>query len=291
MPSQYTISLFEFQLQKMEHIVTEPLSGGPLGRYVAIIDVIAGLQPPHTVQQIGMTSFGVTEISRALDLPKATASRHLHRLELAGLLERLPDRRYRLAARIYHWGRAAAPAADIRATVRPFMENLAERFGEPVSLFVLESDGAVCIDQVDGGHPIRLNAVVGRRLPLHTGSSPRLLLAFASLEQQDSVLAQAPYPALTPSTITDAARLRQALVDARHDGFVVSNGESNDGVVGIAVPIRDHSGQVRAALSIAGPGNRLEGANLSAILTRLTHEAGQISQALGCDAIANGVAT
>lgn len=262
----------------------QPDTGYALRRYVAILDLFAGLRPSAGGSDAGGNggrAYGVAEISRALGLAKGTISRYLHRLEQAGVLVRLPDRRYTLATRVYHWGQAAAPRADLRAQARPVMEALTARFGETVSLFVLEPDAAVCIDQVDGLHPVRLNAVVGRRLPLHTGASPRMLLAFAPREQQEAILAQGVYPPLTPATITDAATLRRALAETRRDGYVLNEGEANEGVIGIAVPVRDAAGAVRAALSIAGPDNRFRGERRAEMIAGLLTAADSISRSLG----------
>jgi len=252
-----------------------------LERYVAILDVLAGLRPDGQGVSDGRGAYGVADLSRALGLSKGTVSRYLQRLKEAGVLDRLADRRYALATRVYHWGQAAAPRADLRALARPVMEALAQRFGEPVSIFVLDADAAVCIDQVEGLHPVRLTAAVGRRLPLHTGSSPRLLLAFAPEAEREAFLARAPYPALTPDTITDGAVLRRAIAETQRAGYVVSEGESNEGVIGIAAPIRDGSGRVAAALSIAGPTNRLDGARRNEAVDGVRSAVDELSRSLG----------
>lgn len=202
-------------------------------------------------------------------------------MEEVGILTRLSDRRFALSTRVYHWGQAAAPNSDLRLVVNPVLRELVNRFGETASLFVLQSNAAVCIDQVDGVHPVRLNAAIGRQLPAHTGASPRLLLAFAPEEEQRVVLAQAPFAALTPHTIVDSDSLDQALAQAREDGYVVSLGESNEGVIGMAAPIRDAREQVIAALSIAGPMNRLEGEQLDEALAAVRRAAAQVSEKLG----------
>jgi IclR family KDG regulon transcriptional repressor len=260
-----------------------PASGANLERYVAILDVFAGLRSGVSSGNSihANKEFGVTDISAALRLSRGTVSRYLRRLEAAGVLIRLPDRRYALSPRVYHWGQAAKPGNDVQGEARPVMEELAERFGEPVSLFVLASDVAVCIDQVDGIHPVRLNAAVGRQLPLHTGASPRLLLAYAPAEFQEQILAREPFPQVTPATITSASDLRRALLSAREDGYVVSVGESNEGVVGIAAVVRDASGNAVAALSIAGLETRLAGSRRSDCLASVLDAAERISQALG----------
>ena len=261
----------------------DPPPGAHLERYAAILDVFAGLRGdlPASADEQGHVAYGVTDIANALGISRGTISRYLRRLEAADLLVRRPDRRYVLSTRVYHWGQAAKPGGNIQATAKPVMEELGERFGEPVSLFVLEDGVAVCIDQVDGIHPVRLNASVGRQLPLHTGASPRLLLAFASAALQEHVLASAPFPALTPATIQDAATLRRALEEARKQGIVVSVGESNEGVVGIAAPIRDARGEVIAALSVAGLETRLEGQTRLDCVDAVRSAAANISSAMG----------
>lgn len=252
-----------------------------LARYVAILDVFAGLSPNGAGSRPAHRGLGVTEVNTALGVSKGTISRYMRRLEGAGLLTRLPDRRYVLSSRIYHWGQAAAPGRDVRERARPALEALVDTFGEPASLFVLDNDAAMCIDQVEGRHPLRLNAAVGRRLPLHTGSSPRLLLAFAPDEYQRRVFAQAPYPVLAPRTITTAQDLARSLAEARRDGYVISDSESNVGVTGIAAIIRDAAGAGCAAISIAGPNERMTPERQAKVLTALQGAAADVSRALG----------
>jgi DNA-binding IclR family transcriptional regulator len=258
------------------------LTGGSLERLVAILDAFAGIGRTDA-RSSEATPIGVSELSRDLGLSKGTVSRYLRRLEEAGVLQRLPDRRYLLGSRVYAWGQAAAPGSDVRRWAHPVMEDLAQEFGETVSLFVLLAGHgeAVCIDQVDGLFPIRLSAAVGRHLPLHAGASPRLLLAFAPEADREAFLARGRYPALAPATITDAATLRRALQETRRIGHVESEGESDEGAVGIAAPIRDAAGNVRAAISVAGPATRIEGARREAIVAGVRTGAMAVSSALG----------
>jgi DNA-binding IclR family transcriptional regulator len=250
---------------------------GSLERIVAILDAFAAAHEAD-----GRTApLGVTDLSRSLGLPKGTISRYLHRLEDAGVLLRHADRRYVLSNRVYAWCQAATPGGDIRRWARPVMERLAADFGETVSLFIRDGIEAVCIDQVDGRFPIRLSAAVGRHLPLHVGASPRLLLAFAPTEQRESFLAQAPFPRLAPRTITTVETLRQAIAEAQKTGYVLSRDESDEGATGIAVPIRDASREVRAALSVAGPSSRFDRARRDAIVTAIREAARTASMALG----------
>ena len=253
---------------------------GSLERLVAILDAFAGVNR-RGAEHPAPAPLGVADLSRALGLSKGTVSRYLRRLEDAGVLQRLPDRRYVLGSRVHEWGQAAALGGDVRSWARPEMEALVARFGETVSLFVRDGDQAVCIDQVDGRFPIRLSAAVGRHLSLYAGGSPRLLLAFAADAEREAFLARAPFPALTPATMTDAPSLRRAAEQIRNDGYAFSRGEIDAGAVCVAAPIRDASGTVRASLSLAGPATRMEGDQEDTLIAALRAAASRVSYALG----------
>jgi DNA-binding IclR family transcriptional regulator len=256
------------------------VTGGSLERLVAILDVFAGVSGRDFAHS-APAALGVADLSRALGLSKGTVSRYLRRLEDAGVLQRLPDRRYVLGTRVHEWGQAAALGGDVRNWARPEMEALVARFGETVSLFVRDGNEAICIDQVDGRYPIRLSAAVGRHLSLHAGGSPRLLFAFASEAEREVFLARAPFPALTPATITDAAALRRAAERVREAGYAFSRGEIDIGAVCVAAPIRDASGAVRASLSLAGPATRLNGAQEELLVAAVRAAAYRVSYSLG----------
>lgn len=264
----------------------EPLAiTNNLERYIAILDIFAGLQGDIQLESgtshEGNLALGVADVSTELGISKGTVSRYLRRLESVEVLTRLPDKRYQLTSKVFFWGQAARPKSNIQTAARPVMTALAKKFGEPVSLFVLVDKKAVCIDQVDGSQPVRLNAQVGRQLPLNSGSSPRLLLAYASEELQAEVINDAPHPRITSQTLSTAIEIQAALEETRAKGYVVSVSESNDGVVGIAAPIRDENGQVIASLSVAGPETRINGEWRDQCIAGVRDATQRISRSLG----------
>ena len=128
---------------------------------------------------------------------------------------------WRLGARWGVLGRAAVEQGALEATAMPFLAALGKTCGENVYLRVrdgLESE-TIAIYQADPG--LRLYSEVGKRQPLHAGSS-RLLLAHAPEAVQTQVLAQR-LPRFTPATRTDAAwiaadlqRIRDPRLPADH---------------------------------------------------------------------------
>jgi len=121
---------------------------------------------------------GVTELGRRLGVHKATASRLAATLARRGLIERDPvSDRYRLGFGLIRLAGAAMAGLDLVSSARPVLEELAEQTRETVTLGVISGDDVVSIDQVTGTRSIVRVSWVGKRTPLHTTSSGKVLLA------------------------------------------------------------------------------------------------------------------
>jgi DNA-binding IclR family transcriptional regulator len=79
-----------------------------------------------------------------------------------------------------------------------------------------------------------------------------VLLAHAPREVQERVLA-GPLERFTPATVTDPARLRSMLAEVRRTGTAVLPGHLHPEAAGVAVPVRDRTDAVVAALSVIVP--------------------------------------
>ena len=154
---------------------------------------------------------------------------------------------WRLGARWGVLGRAAVEQGALAATAMPFLTALGKTSGENAYLRVrdgLESE-TIAIFQTDPG--LRVYSEVGKRQPLHAGSS-RLLLAHAPEAVQTQVLAQR-LPRFTPATRTDSAWIAADLQRIRTRGYLLTTDEVIAGAATVAAPVRDASGQVVAVLS------------------------------------------
>ncbi len=186
---------------------------------------------------------------------------------------------WRLGARWGVLGRAAAQQGALAATAMPFLTELGKATGENVYLRIrdgMESE-TVAIYHTDPS--LRLYSEVGKRGPLHAGSS-RLLLAHAPEAVQTQVLAQR-LPRFTPATRTDAAWIAADLQRIRARGYLVTSDEVVAGAVGIAAPVRDASGQIVATLFVSGPSMRMRPPRPRALVPVVSDVAARLSQALG----------
>jgi DNA-binding IclR family transcriptional regulator len=161
----------------------------------------------------------------------------------------------------------------------PFLAALGKTSGENVYLRIrdgLESE-TIAIYQTDPG--LRVYSEVGKRQPLHAGSS-RLLLAHAPEAVQTQVLAQR-LPRFTPATRTDSAWIAADLQRIRSRGYLLTTDEVVAGAATVAAPVRDASGQVVAVLSVGAPTMRMRPPRPRAVLPLVLDAAAKLSHILG----------
>ncbi|HVZ09717.1 IclR family transcriptional regulator [Rhodopila sp.] len=186
---------------------------------------------------------------------------------------------WRLGARWNVLSRAATEQGALAATAMPILAQLGKATGENVYLRVREGmeSETVAIYQTDPA--LRVYSEVGKRSPLHAGSS-RLLLAFAPEPVQTQLLARR-LNRFTPATRTDATWIAADLQRIRTRGYLITSDEVVAGAVGIAAPVRDASGAVIAVLYIASPSMRMRPPRPRAVLPQVLDAANRLSEALG----------
>lgn len=186
---------------------------------------------------------------------------------------------WRLGARWNALGRAASEQGALAATAMPFLAALGKATGENVYLRVrdgMESE-TVAIYQTDP--TIRMYSEVGKRGPLHAGSS-RILLAFAPEAVQTQLLAQR-LNRYTPATRVDTTWIAADLQRIRTRGYLITSDEVVAGAVGIAAPVRDAAGAVAAVLHVSSPSMRMRPPRPRNLLPQVMDAAAKLSQSLG----------
>ncbi len=186
---------------------------------------------------------------------------------------------WRLGARWNALSRAASEQGALAATAMPFLAALGKATGENVYLRVrdgMESE-TVAIYQTDPA--IRMYSEVGKRGPLHAGSS-RILLAFAPEAVQTQLLAQR-LNRLTPATRIDPTWIAADLQRIRTRGYLITSDEVNAGAAGVAAAVRDATGSVIAVLHISTPSMRMRPPRPRTVLPQVLEAAMRLSEALG----------
>ncbi|RXT08956.1 IclR family transcriptional regulator [Ammoniphilus sp. CFH 90114] len=202
--------------------------------------------------------FGVTEISKKLNMSKGAVHKLLITLESEGFIRQNPkNKQYSLGYTLLELGNRVLKNHDMVDFSKPYLRQLADSTKELVCLCILDGKDAIYIDKVDSPHPVRFNVDIYRRFPLYSTSAARSILAFQSEELIEEVLSQE-MKTFTPYSVKAADEMKQRLNNIRQNGYEFSSNMRNVGVTGIAAPIRDANEEVFAALSIIGPSERME---------------------------------
>jgi DNA-binding IclR family transcriptional regulator len=219
----------------------------------------------------------VSALAAGLGMHRSSASRFAATLAERGFLERATGgEAFRLGPEIGRLGMLSIADRDLVTDAQPVMQRLAERTGETVVLSVLDQGEALNIAQADGAYLVGTRKWKGRRATLHSSSDGKVFLAFADVDP--TARAMLPPPA---DTIARKKELSAEIEQVRHQGWAASRGELEEGLHGVAVPVRDHLGRCVAALSVSGPDYRLPTERLHEVAAVVTEAAEEISTRLG----------
>jgi DNA-binding IclR family transcriptional regulator len=228
---------------------------------------------PHTLVSLAATT----------GIPTATAFRMLSTLEDQGFVAKSATAEYTLGYKCLLLGNAVEAGLELRAEAIPLMEGLRDRSGESVQIAILEHWQVVYIERVLSLQPVGfMTSRTGSILPAYCTGLGKCLLAYMSL---DEVLAWAntvTFPRLTAKTLTSVDELLNDLSAVRERGYSVDDQERQPGVSCIAAPIRNSRGEVIAAISVAGPNDRLPAELVGSELARqVVATANAVSQRMG----------
>ena len=200
---------------------------------------------------------GVTDLAARTGSTKSQIFRLLHTLEGRGFVRKDPlSKRYVLGYRTLYVGDKAKRQINLIRLVQPYLDELAELSQENVHLVVREGVRSVCVTLSESPQPLRLYAQVGRRGPLHAGGASKVLLAHAPPDIYEAIFSS-DLEVFTATTVTDKKQLSDILDAIRCADIHLCQNDLDEGAFSIAAPVRDHSGAVVAAVSIAGPVSRL----------------------------------
>jgi DNA-binding IclR family transcriptional regulator len=236
----------------------------------------------------GPPTLGVSRVSRELGLSKAVVHRILQSLTGRGLIAYdATSREYRLGPAAAALGSRALRDSDLRTTALPFLAALRDRLHETVTISAKVHSGRVYLDQVVGTHEITMSVELGRRFPLHAGSSGKSMLAHSDPAEVDQLLA-GELAALTASTPTDPVALRAELARIRELGYAASAGERQSDAGSVAAPVFGPGGLV-GAVSVCGPRFRVTDEFVTRTVPELIETADRITARLGGTAPARAV--
>jgi DNA-binding IclR family transcriptional regulator len=222
------------------------------------------------------TPIGVTEIGRALALPKSSAHRLLASLARQGLVEQDEAGRYRPGVALIALGLGVLEREPVVAAARPVLEEEAREIGETLFLCALRGGRIVVLDKAEGTGFLRAAPRIGEAVPVHATAIGRLHLAFAPDRVQ---LPPGALERFTPRTATQPAAVHAAVEKARRQGWAENREEWIAGLHVVAAPVLVKE-RLEATLAVAAPAVHVAPAGAARLARRVVAAAERVSARL-----------
>jgi DNA-binding IclR family transcriptional regulator len=145
---------------------------------------------------------------------------------------------------------------------------------------VLDHQSVLYIRILESRQAVRMSSIAGSRAPAHCTSVGKVLLAYQSPEDVQEIIGNG-LTRFTDNTVTAPDKLLEELAAIRQKGYAVDDEEIEVGLRCIAAPVRNHSGNVIAAVGVAAPVQRMSKKNLQTTAPTVVAAADSISRRLG----------
>jgi IclR family transcriptional regulator, KDG regulon repressor len=254
------------------------------GRTARVTSVARALTLLDVLAQEGR-EMGVVELSRRVQLHVSTVHRLLGTLIVSEYVQQdSATGRYSLTGKIHQLAQASLGWRDLRRVGRGHLERVAKVTGETANLVVLEKNEACYLDKVESPQSLKFLTKIGHRAPLYCTAVGKVLLAQLPAEEIEEFLKRVTLVPHTRNTITSPPQLRRELRRVANQGYALDREECERGASCLAVPVRDHTGVVVAAMGISGPTVRLADRRIVELVPFMMEEGRRISAGLGYQA-------
>lgn len=229
------------------------------------------------------SGLSVTRLAELTGYDKSQVSRACAALAESGLIERsTQSRRYRLGWRMFALAARAGQRELLDAAPRA-LDTLVGKLGETAHVTVRQGTQALSLLSRAPSASVMASGWTGRTVALTCTSSGRALLLDHDLAALRALLSDADFSRSGPNGPRDVSELHARIEAARAAGWAAADEELEVGLVGVAAPIRDFTGQIVAALHVSGPKFRLgQPGHLDQAGKEVRRVADSISTTLGC---------
>lgn len=252
----------------------------------------AGTRPQYPIESVDnamrillfmgeRSELRLTEVAKYLGVASSTAHRLLAMLQYRGFVRQ--DTR----TKAYVPGPALTGVAfsilqrfDVRAPLRPYLEELNRETTETVHLGILDGTSVRFIDAIESPRAVRVASRLGLSVPAHCTSTGKAMLSALSTEHLHRLYPQEELPGLTEHSLRSRTALEKELAGARRKGYATSSEESEEGVSSVAVAFPGELSSLRMAFNTAVPAGRMSRADVQRIGELLRSAVERASQVL-----------
>ena len=226
---------------------------------------------------------GISDLSELLEWDKSTVHRLVSTLKQKGyVIQNSSNQKYSNSIKLFEMGNNVVERLGLRRQAQSYMEKLAGLCHETVNLAIMDNNHVIYIDKIESQATIKVDLNIGKKLPVFCTGLGKTMLAFKTEEEVRELLKDEVFVKYTSKTVKNLDDLLEQLKLIRENGYSVDDEEYVEGLQCVAAPIRNYSGEVVAAVSVAVPKYRYdEGERNFSYTTLVKHTAYEISKELG----------
>jgi len=223
----------------------------------------------------------LSDIANMLDLNKSTVHGLLNTLKYHGFIEQDEvTQKYRLGTRFIVYSDLVLNSMDIINISYPIIERVCEKIEETVHIAMLDGTDVVYIEKKECTKSIKTSTRIGARIPAYVTADGKIILCYLEKDKLKELLPRN-IKKLTSNTITDKHQLLESFAAIKSNGYAVDYEETVQGLVCIAAPIMDYSGEVKYSLSVTCPTVRMTEDKLKEYIDIIKKSANEISCRIG----------
>lgn len=247
---------------------------------------IAILRALDILKIVGKSSepMSLTDISKALDIPKTTAFNIINTLvnEKCLVIKNKRSKLYELGLGIYELGNLYINKVEYLELIRDAIRKIRDELSSSSFCCIVDNDELIYIDKFETSDTLRSSIKLGQRMPMYSASLGKIILANYSERDLNNYLGRIELKAKTNKTITDKNKLKLELERARADGYAISDEENDIGLYCIAAPVFDSEGKAFAAISASFVKIHLTEELKEKAKKMVVEESLKVSRLLGC---------
>lgn len=203
------------------------------------------------------SSLTIADVAKSTGLPRAAARRCLLTLTQLGYAG-TDGRVFFLRPKVLALGYSFLSSAPLATVLDPVLNHVSRTLEESSSAAMLDEDDVVYIARVATKRIMSLGLNIGSRLPAYCTSMGRVLLASLPLNEFEDYVKRVTLKPLTAQTVTSKSEFRRIIEETRIRGYALIDQELEIGLRSLAVPIKNPSGAVVAAINVSAQAVRVE---------------------------------
>jgi DNA-binding IclR family transcriptional regulator len=224
----------------------------------------------------------VADLGKAVGLHNSTTFHLVKTMAQLGYISQVRDsKRYRIGSGLFTLAAGALEENSFLAVATPVLETLTGETGEAAHFAIRSGNNIVVIARTAGSGLLQMVDRNGGQRPAHGTALGKVLLSPLNDAQIRQFLGTAPLTKFTPKTIVERDALLREIAEVRRTGIAYDDGEFDEEIRCVAVPVYDFAGRVAGAVGISGAVWRLSLQSLQGKAEQVREAARTISAQLG----------